>query len=193
MGSDSSLAPSEPQAFASSLSSSLNFLRAEPVRWYTAIASLRLMVHWRRNFWPAWLARRVNVGSYGSPAHDPAFNQAPDAAQWVPYDQQSAVYARGSLALNINAAHDEEGLTHKPFQIAAAHAPCIHHDSQGLSDWFTPGEEILTFRRGPELLDSVRTLLGSAPLRAQLADSLRSRALQDHTWDLRLQQMLTTE
>jgi hypothetical protein len=168
----------------------LSRLRATPEHWYSAVQSLRVMVEWRRYFWLAWLARRVNVGVYGSSTQDLGIPQTVGAADWVPYDQQPAVYARGRVALNTNAAHDEEGMTHKPFQIAASGVPLVHHDTRGLSECFDVGREILTFRRGPELLDAVRTLLGDAAVRASLGGAFRSRALRDHTWEARLTAML---
>lgn len=186
---DAKIAAPDRSFFSSLLTplSSLPSALRSPTPYYTALASLRIALHWRRNFWPAWLARRVNVGSYGSPAHDPAFNQSPEQAQWVAYDQQPAIYARGQIALNINAAHDEEGLTHKPFQIAASHLPCIHHHTRDLESCFP---SLPSFRRGPELLNHVRTLLENPQLRAQLADQIRTQALTHHTWDHRLTQIL---
>ena len=117
--------------------------------------------------------------------------QHPEAADWIPYDQQPAIYARGKLALNTNAAHDGEGLTHKPFQIAASKVPMIHHHTRGLSDCFTRNQEVLTFTRGPELLDQVRSLSESPSRRAFLAEAAHARARQDHTWDQRLQGLLS--
>ncbi len=170
---------------------SLSHLRSNPQLWYSSITALRTATAWRRFFWPAWLARRVNVGIYGSSSAPMNIPHQPEAANWVPYEQQPAIYARGKMALNTNAAHDEEGLTHKPFQIAASNTPLLHHHTRGLSDCFIPTQEVLTFTRGPELLDQVRSLSESPSRRAFLAEALHARARQDHTWDQRLQGLLS--
>lgn len=169
---------------------SLAWLRSDPRRWYSAVQALRRMTGWRRNFWLAWLGRRVNLGIYGSSAAPLGVPQTADGAAWVAYEQQSAVYARGRVALNINAPHDEEGLTHKPFQIAASGVACIHHSVRGLEASFLPGQEVITFRRGPELLEAIRSLAADEPRRRDLASAMHARAIAEHTWHVRLGSML---
>jgi hypothetical protein len=169
----------------------LAWLRAEPQRWYGATAALRTITAWRRSFWPAWLARRADLGVYGS---DPALlSAAGGGAAWVPYDEQAAVYARGRCALSINAAHDEEGLTHKPFQMAASGAAMVHHATLGLDECFEPGEEVFVFERGPELLETVRSLAGDEGRRRRTGDRARERFLREHTWTARLPALLALD
>lgn len=158
------------------------WLHADMRRWVRFTAAMNTLVGWRRRFWPAWLARHVNVGLYGSASEAMGLVTPPDGARWVDYIRQPTIYARGRVALNINAGHDEEGLTHKPFQIAAASVPCLHHDTIGLADAFDLGREALTFTRGPELLGAVRDLIRDDARRQRLADAMRTRARADHTW-----------
>jgi hypothetical protein len=167
---------------------SLAWLSADPRRWYSAVQALRRMVAWRRNFWLAWLGRRADLGLYGSASAPLGIPQTAEAANWVPYNQQASIYARGRVAININAAHDEEGLTHKPFQIAASAVPCIHHAVAGLDACFQPGHEVVTFRRGPELLHAVRSFADDR--RRSMGEAMRARAMTSHTWEVRLGAML---
>ncbi len=168
----------------------LDWLGAQPRRWYSGVQALRTMTGWRRAFWLAWLARRVNLGVYGADAAKLGIEQPAPAKQWVEYEKQSSVYALGRAAINTNAAHDEEGLTHKPFQIAASGVACIHHATLGLEDCFEPGSEIAVFRNGPELLDAVGRLASDTGERSQMAAAMRDRARRDHTWECRLAAML---
>jgi hypothetical protein len=167
----------------------LSGLRGNPEVWYNAISSLRVMVEWRRYFWPAWLARRMNVGVYGSNASGLGIRQEAGAAEWVAYEQQSAVYARGRVAINTNAAHDEEGLTHKPFQIAASGVAMVHHRTRGLEACFD-NDEVATFGSGRELLEKVKQLAGDERLRRRLAEAARERAVREHTWEERLTRLI---
>ncbi len=91
------------------------------------------------------------------------------SAEWVDNARPPAVYARGKLALSISGGHNEEGLTHKPFQIAACGVPMIHIDRVGLAECFTPGREVASF---------------ATPAEA------RARLLTEHTWEKRLPEML---
>lgn len=184
------------QMVASEHAEALHWLRGDARRWYALVNALQGLTRWRRMFWLVWLGERVDVGVYGSAAEPlglvspvgPVANE-----HWVPYDKQPEVYARGRVAVNINASHDEEGLTHKPFQIGACGACCVHHVSRGLERAFEPGQEILTFERGPELLDHVRSLAGDDAKRQQLAGSMLERTRRDHTWDDRLTQLLAIQ
>ncbi|MBS0198427.1 MAG: glycosyltransferase family 1 protein [Planctomycetes bacterium] len=169
----------------------LAWLRAQPRRWYGAVGALRQMVSWRRNFWTAWLARRVPVAVYGSDAACLGTLQPPGASEWVAYDQLPKVFGSGRLALTINAAHDEEGASHKAFQIAAAGVPCLHHASRGIDELFNNHQEIELFTRGPHLLDTIRSLLSSPTARTRLAQAARARAESSHDWSHRLIQLLS--
>jgi len=169
------------------------WITADPERWYRAQGRLRQQSAWRRSFWLAWTARRVDLGVYGCDASALGITQPDGAAKWVPYDQQSTIYARGRCALNINQSHDESGVTHKPFQIVAAGVPLVHHAVAGLTELFTPGHEILVFARGPELLHRIDSLCARGSRGADLAQAALARARSEHAWTNRLESMLGLE
>lgn len=162
------------------------WLTSDPQRWYDAEATLRQAAGWRRSFWIAWLARRVNVGVYGCSALELGIDQPRGADQWVAYERQASVYAMGRCALNINQSHDQAGVTHKPFQIAASGVPCVHHATAELADLFTPGREIITFTRGPELLAWIDRLCADPTLGEKIAERALLKARMEHTWEQRL-------
>lgn len=160
----------------------LRWLEAAPTRWYRAISALRRMTAWRRSFWLAWLARRANVCVFGSDARSLGVTQPPGADAWVPYDRLASTFAQGRLAININASHDEEGLTHKPFQIAAAGVACLHHSSEGLESVLDPHKEVAVFSNGRELLAHVHELLDNPHRRFDMAQAAQARARTEHDW-----------
>lgn len=168
----------------------MRWLRDDASRWYGATAALRRMVDWRRSFYLAWLARRVDVGIYGTSAREIGVEQPPGAERWVDYARQPAVYRRGRVAININGSPDEEGCSHKPFQIAAAGVACLHHATRGIDDLFAPGREVLTFSRPAEMLEQVRLLCADDRRRRQMGEAIWMRGLRDHTWESRLTTML---
>jgi hypothetical protein len=175
-------------ALASEHAPALAALRSSPRAWYRAVGALRAVTAWRRNFWPAWLARRRNVelhASSGTPLGINAGNPA-----WVAYHEQPSIYARGAACLTINAGHDEEGLTHKAFQIAASGGALVHHRSRGLDECFTEGEEVISFGRGSELLSAVDRLVRDPTARRRIGDAARARLERHHSWRRRLEQML---
>lgn len=170
--------------------SGLAWLRSDPSLWFGATKVFSRLVAWRRDFYLAWLARRVDLGIYGSSARPIGVNQPQGADEWIEYGDQASIYARGRVTININAAHDEEGCTHKPFQIAASRTACVHHHTRGLDGLFVPGHQVLTFDHPATLLDRVNTLLGSQRDRVAMGAAMHERATQQHTWQARLTDML---
>lgn len=170
--------------------SALERLHVVPQRWYAAVGVLRRLGEWRRSFYPAWLARRLDFGLYGCTGAPIGIEQSAEATRWVAYEDQGAVYRRGRVALNINAAHDEEGLTHKPFQIASAGIACAHHSSAELDESFDNGREIVAFDRADGLLESIQRLLDDPRQASEMGHAMQARALREHTWDHRLVRML---
>lgn len=168
----------------------IDWLKDDPQRWYAAVAVLRRLGDWRRSFYPAWLARRLDLGLYGCAGAPAGIGQPRSSPDWVEYEDQAAVYRRGRVALNINAAHDEEGLSHKPFQIASSGVACVHHRSSGLEECFEPGREVSTFGRADELLESIRALVSNPSRAREMGMAMQERAMREHTWDQRLVRML---
>lgn len=168
----------------------VSWLWADARRWYGAQRILRQAAGWRRSFWLAWLARRVDLGVYGCDVSAAGIAQPNDARSWVSYADQSRVYALGKCAININQSHDEAGLTHKPFQIVASGTACVHHSTSGLNEVFDVRREMFAFSRGPQLLHLVDRLCADADLREEVAMRALARARRDHTWDARLTSML---
>lgn len=165
-------------------------LRSDPRAWYAAVHALQDMVRWRRDFWLCWLARRVSVGVFGASAAAYGLHQRREQTAWVEYTEQPAVYAQGRLAININGMPDEEGLTHKPFQMAASGVPMLHHTTAELDRCFARGSEVAVFDRGPVLLEQVRTLLADEARGRDMAEAARTRAMREHTWAERLSRTL---
>lgn len=164
-------------------------VRADPQRWYAMMHALHGLTGWRRFFWPAWLGRRADVGVYGSAGSRMGLADRDEGA-WVPNKAMASVYARGACAINVNAAHDEAGMTHKPFQIAGAGVPLVHHATDGLEAAFAPDRECIVWQNGPELLDAVRRLRADRALRRRMGETARERCVREHTWAHRLTVML---
>ena len=164
-----------------------SWLLGQPAVYFAAVRVLWSFGDWQRAFVPAYLARRFNVGVFGS---DWSSLGIPESAEWVDNARQPAVYARGKLALSISGGHDEEGLTHKPFQIAACGVPMVHIDRVGLAECFTPGREVASFATPAEAREVVSDLLTDPDRRESMAAAARARLLKEHTWETRLPEML---
>lgn len=164
----------------------VEWLLATPRAYFPAVEAMWDLAHWERTFTLMYLARRFRVGVYGSDWSGAGFS----CTERVAHVDQPSIYARGVVAINVSQGNDEEGLSHKPFQMAACGMPMIHQQVNGLGDCFTPGSEVLTFSRPAEAREAVARLIRNRPFRGQLARGARERLLRDHTWRERLAHML---
>ncbi len=60
----------------------------------------------------------------------------------------------------------------------------------GIEDVLVPGKEIVTFHSGEEMVDMIRYYLGNDDLRMKIGEAGRKRVLQEHTYEVRVRQML---
>jgi spore maturation protein CgeB len=140
---------------------------------------------WERRFYLAYLSKYFSLGVFGGDWS--AMHLGPGG--WVDFRQQSAAYARGRVALNITDGHDEEGVTLKPFEIAASGVPLLQYHARGLSELYTDGAEIAVFSTPREAREKLAALLASRERRIAMAAAARARTLAQHTWDRRIERM----
>ncbi|MCC7291563.1 MAG: glycosyltransferase [Phycisphaerales bacterium] len=163
------------------------WLRGHPLTYFDALHAMWEFGRWQRTLYPLLLARHFRVGVFG---HDWSSVGMQGSAKWVDYAEQAAVYARGRVAININQCNDEEGVSHKAFQITAAGAACLHLDRVGLADLFAPGREIESFQTFEDAREKLADLVSHEARRTDLAAAGLSRFRRDHTWARRLERML---
>lgn len=83
------------------------------------------------------------------------------------------------------------GANMRVFELAAIGTPQLSDAKGDIARHFTPGREIVLYRSIAELRDAARMLLADEPARRALASAARERALREHTWTHRLEELLT--
>jgi len=83
------------------------------------------------------------------------------------------------------------GANMRVFELAAVGTPQLSDAKADIARHFTPDREIVLYRSVAELVDRARALLADDARRRQLAAAARERALQEHTWRHRLEELLT--
>ena len=83
------------------------------------------------------------------------------------------------------------GANMRVFELAAVGTPQISDAKADISRHFTPDREIVLYGNVAELVDRARALLADDVRRRQLAAAARERALREHTWRHRLEELLT--
>lgn len=162
-------------------------LREHPQIYFAAAAMLWEFGEWQRTFVLAYLARRFRVAVYGGDWSGLGI----DGGGWVDHAEHGVGYAQGKVAINVTAGHDEEGLTHKIFEMAASGVAILHNRQERLSDCFEVGREVMDFETPGEACERVGELLANAEKRKEIARAGNERLRRDHNWEKRLKLMLT--
>lgn len=158
------------------------WLRANPRVYFHASEALWDLGHWERAFTLVYLTRFFRVGVFGMDWSSVGLGGS--GRVW--HAEQPQVYARGRVAINISQGNDEEGVSHKPFQIAACRVAMMHNEVRGLSDCFEPGREVAVFDSPHEARERLAELLADPAKREAMATAARERVCREHTWKQRL-------
>ena len=83
------------------------------------------------------------------------------------------------------------GANMRVFELAVVGTPQLSDAKADIARHFTPDREIVLYRTVEELRARARELLADEPARRSLAAAARVRALREHTWRHRLEELLT--
>lgn len=83
------------------------------------------------------------------------------------------------------------GANMRVFELAAVGTAQLADAKADIARHFSAGREIVLYQSVDELRERARALLADTPLRHSLALAARARALREHTWSHRLEELLT--
>ena len=134
----------------------------------------------------AYLSRHFKTLRLGMQKYD-AWGLQGDQIEFVPYHEQSRIYAQARFALNVMRWQDDCSLNSKIFEITAARCGCLQAYRNGVEDCFEDGKEILVFRTPREARERLADALSRPDRGETLIDAGHRRTLADHTWVNRMQ------
>ena len=155
-----------------------------------------------------WRAPLVFVGSR-DPVREQVVRELADLGigTWGPGWPGGPVYgddfvralAGAAVGLNIHQhfgakgdpAHYGTGANMRVFELAAVGTPQLSDAKGDIARHFTADREIVLYRSVGELRDRARALLADEALRRSLAAAARARALAEHTWAHRIEELLS--
>ena len=155
-----------------------------------------------------WTAPLVFVGSRDA-VRDPILGELADfgLVAWGPGWPRGPLYgddyvkalAGAAVGVNVHLQFGERGdparygtgANMRVFEIAAVGTPQVSDAKGDVARHFMPDREIVLYKSVGELKDRARTLLADDALRRRLATAARERAVREHTWRHRLEELLT--
>jgi glycosyl transferase family 1 len=186
-------------ALAHEFPQAMRWLTINHLTYFKMTAHLYKVRNWLRQFMPAYLARHFRVaifggdwtgmgcikGQWGTNGPSTSLGTA-----WIDLADMPKVLAKGAVTLNLSAGYDEEGITAKPFEIAASGVPMLHNEAKGLSNFFDLGNEAFAFSTPRGARQIVQRLIEDRGKRRAVGAAARARLQRDHSWDTRLQRLL---
>ena len=105
-------------------------------------------------------------------------------------ERMGEIYARHRASINIHAEVVREGTNMRTFECAGYEIPQVIESRPGIGDLFEPGYEIATYNAPEDLPEVAQWLLGDRARARRMAKRARARALGEHTYQHRLDQLL---
>lgn len=129
---------------------------------------------------PGW--RRTRLRDY-------CRGEVPSTADFV------RAYGGATIAINIHhttpdAVQPEAHCNQRVFELASMSVPQVVDERQDLERWFTPGQDLRTFRSAGELKAVVEELVHDGPKREAMAASARAELMARHTYMHRMSDLL---
>jgi len=179
-------------ALANEFPQAMRWLTINHLTYFKMTAQLYKVRAWLRHFMPAYLARHFRVAVFGGDWSGMGCIKGQWGTNgWIDLADMPKVLAKGAVTLNLSAGYDEEGITAKPFEIAASGVAMLHNEARGLSDFFDLGNEAFAFSTPRQARQIVRRLLDDPQKRISVGTAARARLEKDHSWDTRLKRLLS--
>ena len=112
--------------------------------------------------------------------------------RFVAHDEKVRAFRGAKIVLNTHNPAEISGTNVRTFEACGAGAFQITDAKAGLADLFAIGKELVTFDRLDDLMDKLTYYLEHPELRQTIAEAGYARARRDHTYAVRLGQLLDT-
>src|SRR5438874_2442602 len=168
-------------------------LRAAPVRGAAAGLEFALPAPPRRpaRCPPAPPPGRRGAGLYGSAARSGGGRGLAAAVRRALGGDAVGVNIHQHVGPAGDPTRQGTGANMRVFELAAVGTPQRSDAKADIARHVTPGREVVLYRSIAELRARAHELLADEPTRRSLAAAARERALREHTWRHRLEELLT--
>ncbi len=99
-------------------------------------------------------------------------------------------YRRAKIVLNVHHAQMRDGVNMRAFEIPAAGAFQLCDAKTRLGELFEIGSEVAVFEGADELQERLHKYVAADEARSQIANAGRDRVLRDHTYAVRMAQLV---
>jgi spore maturation protein CgeB len=109
---------------------------------------------------------------------------------YVAENEKAKAFRAARIVLNTFTHRDTDSVNARLFEATGCGGFVLTEDRPAVRDFFEPGREVATFDSRPDLLEKVRYYLAHLEEREAIAEAGCRRAHRDHTYEIRLRQLL---
>lgn len=104
--------------------------------------------------------------------------------------KKTKIYNAARIIVNLQSTtYQVDGVTCRPFEVAACGGFCLSEPKKDLAVFFEPGEEMVTFEDVSDLKKKAAYYLAHEDERRAIAARARARALREHTYEHRAREV----
>ena len=133
----------------------------------------------------------------------PLYGERIQIGKWMTPQETALTYSGSKIVINLHRSHIDDVVNNntllipaaspnpRTFEIAASGTLQLCDAREDLASFYKPGEEIETFSNPQEMMDKIRFYLSHEEERRTIALRALERTLKDHTYNKRVNQLLT--
>ncbi len=170
----------------------------ERARWGSPISFVGAGYYNRRQTFAALAQLPLKLWGTEWPTCKPFDKMVQEAGRRLTPEEYIKIFNATDINLNLHSSNERDGIdptgdfvNPRVFELAACGAFQLVDERSLLSEVFTVGEEMITFSSLADLRDKIDYYSQRPDERARIASNARARVLRDHTYERRLEHMLS--
>lgn len=170
----------------------------EQERWGSPVSFVGAGYHNRQQLFATLSSLPFKIWGTEWPECRPFDRMVQEGGRRLAPDEYVKIFNATEININLHSSTERDGVdptgdfvNPRTFELAGAGAFQLVDERSLLTECFVPGKEIVTFKDGRELREKIEYYLARPEERRAIAEAGRARALQDHTYARRLEQMLS--
>jgi spore maturation protein CgeB len=169
----------------------------EPKRWGSDLSFVGAGYNNRQQMFASLSHRNLKIWGTEWPTVSPFDRLVQERGRRIAPEEYVKIFNSSTINLNLHSSSERDGVepfgdfvNPRTFELAACGAFQLVDNRTLLPELFDVGRELATFSNLRELEEQIDFYLANPALRREMASAARERALREHTYEHRLEQML---
>jgi spore maturation protein CgeB len=176
----------------------LNLSAEDRAKWGSPISFVGAGYHNRQQTFASLSSLPFKIWGSEWPGCKPFDRMVQEQSRRIAPEEYLKIFNSTDINLNLHSSTERDGVdptgdfvNPRTFELASCGAFQLVDERRLLPDLFEPGKELVTFNSLSDLKDKIHYYQDRPEERREIAQNGRVRALRDHSYDRRLQQMLS--